>query len=600
MNFLPNVLPGDRVMLLTTYYSPGEYNQNDDILDIVYKNIDTKKTYVETIRHPTIDIFIVKPEYRTYDHYKSWIEKEKCDCYRMSYKNRYAEIAKILQCPVKEAKYSKYIFQADLDIEHFYMMEFQRVYAKEGINPVISYGFADIETDIINHDGFPDPGTAPINAISFFHNDEKTMHTFVCIQDNIPDVPESHKNYERNQILKKKFKERTEYFVDHLDEFVKECEDSFKESYGDDIIYKVYSFDDELYMLKAFWNFVHSVELDFLEFWNAPFDVSNLVERLKTLGEDPNEIIPNREMKGRRVYWKEDRNYEVAKRKHVFNTYTKFIVGDQMVIYAGVRSGRGKLPSVKLNFIGQRELKDEKLDYSEYGNIRLFPYMDFWKFIKYNIKDVLLQSGIEWKTRDLSYVYTLMSSSCIKFGEIFTSTTLVSNDIRVFGYNNENMLLGTNKNKLLAQPMTEEEAKEHKKRKEKDKFAGAFVMNPAHCQSTGFKILGKDNKYFHEHSADEDITSEYPTAMLVANISTETMVGKVFLEAPMEVPMYDNMWIVDSKDETIYNRTANASNLLVEGLSEDNPLAFGQLYLHLPSMDEIFEDVEEHLEELVK
>ena len=60
---------------------------------------------------------------------------------------------------------------------------------------------------------------------------------------------------------------------------------------------------------------------------------------------------------------------------------------DQMVHYAGVRSGKGKLPSNKLNAIAQKELKDEKLDYSEYGEIRMFPYMDWWKFIKYNIKD---------------------------------------------------------------------------------------------------------------------------------------------------------------------------------------------------------------------
>ena len=26
-------------------------------------------------------------------------------------------------------------------------------------------------------------------------------------------------------------------------------------------------------------------------------------------------------------------------------------------------------------------------NYSEYGNIRMFPYHDWWKFIKYNIKD---------------------------------------------------------------------------------------------------------------------------------------------------------------------------------------------------------------------
>ena len=52
-----------------------------------------------------------------------------------------------------------------------------------------------------------------------------------------------------------------------------------------------------------------------------------------------------------------------------------------------VRKGQGVLPSKKLNDVGRAELKDEKLDYSEEANIKTLPYVDYKKFVKYNIKD---------------------------------------------------------------------------------------------------------------------------------------------------------------------------------------------------------------------
>jgi hypothetical protein len=64
--------------------------------------------------------------------------------------------------------------------------------------------------------------------------------------------------------------------------------------------------------------------------------------------------------------------------------------------------------------------------------------------------------------------------------------------------------MGSNKNKLFKVEKTEEQIREEKK----DKFAGAFVMNPGHCSPTGFMLLGALNKYIHDHVIDEDISSE--------------------------------------------------------------------------------------------
>lgn len=388
MKFLSRALDHSNLMLLRTYYNSGtnDFSTPDDILDIVYKDIDTGKQYVETIQNPKIEIYVVKPEFRTFNYYKNFIEKDKCTKYLVPYKTRMKEIAKILGCKPNETKYSKYVYQIDMDIEHFYMIQFYIEYNIHDGQKPLSLGFSDIESDIIATQGFAEPGEAPPNAISYFDENTKDMYTFVCLQDNVPHVDTTHKKYEYYEKLRSKFKEQTTHFINNLSKFIEECKQDFEPSYGH-IDYHVYAFEDEMSMVKAYWQVVHKCANDYAFFWNAPYDISNLIERPKVLGYDPNDFISSDIFGKRNIRWYEDKNATVHKRKHIFDTYTTTTFMDQMVNYAGIRSGKGKLPSTKLNAIAKNELKDEKLDYSEFGEIRMFPYMDWWRFIKYNIKD---------------------------------------------------------------------------------------------------------------------------------------------------------------------------------------------------------------------
>lgn len=90
--------------------------------------------------------------------------------------------------------------------------------------------------------------------------------------------------------------------------------------------------------------------------------------------------------------------------------------------------------------------------------------------------------------------------------------------------------------------------------------------------------------------------------MQVMNCSNETMLGKVFLVHPeeIELPFYENMYIVDEDDREGYRKTADISNLMVEYLSENNPTAFGQQFFKLPSFTMIAEYVEENIDEFRK
>lgn len=90
--------------------------------------------------------------------------------------------------------------------------------------------------------------------------------------------------------------------------------------------------------------------------------------------------------------------------------------------------------------------------------------------------------------------------------------------------------------------------------------------------------------------------------MQVMNCSNETMLGKVILSHPedIELPFYENMYIVDEDDREGYRKTADISNLMVEYLSENNPTAFGQQFFKLPTSTSILEHIEDNIDEFRK
>ena len=639
MKFLSPNMDSKNLMILNTYYDRGGYDMNigDDVLDIIYKDIDTGKKYVETIKNPDIEIWIVKPEFRTYSHIKDFEEIDRCIPVKIKYKSRYKALAKILKVPYEQVKFSPYIYQADMDICHFYMMQFSLEYGNTS-DKTLSIGFLDIENDIINVTGFPEPGEAPINAVSYMDVNNMQMYTLILTTDNLPIVPETHPKYRYYETLRQRFRTNVNAVETDLDGIVTELNETYDEIYGK-INYQLITFDNEINLIVALFQIINACDNDYIGIWNSPYDMQNLIERPRALGYDPNTLICQPEFGRRRVYFHEDTNAMVHKRKHLCNTYTKYTVVDQMVIYAGIRSGRGKLPSVKLNAIARNELGDEKLDYSEYGNIRMFPYHDFRKFIIYNIKDVLLQFGINKKTSDMDSFYTSVYMDCVSPPEVNTSTTIISNSLRLYAFKNENSVMGSNRAKLYKNNVQPEELvdpddvpddneedieelgddidesndeeledvagviNESTDPKKRDKFKGAFVMSPVHMSPSGFNIMATPAKYIHDNVIDEDIESEYPTGMSIMNSCNETLVGKVFLDEPtkIKIPFYDNMYFVDKKDDVGYNDyRKDASNFMMEVLTQDDPLNFAHLFLGIDDATVLLDYIGDNLDLFVK
>ena len=119
------------------------------------------------------------------------------------------------------------------------------------------------------------------------------------------------------------------------------------------------------------------------------YKYNNLEEGEHTIGPFNFEVIytPGHTKDSVSYYFKEDNNPIAHKRKHEVRISHPTVFLDQMVMYAGIRSAKGKIPSLKLNAIGRTVMNDEKIDYSEEGNIRTIMYKNYRSYVIYNIKD---------------------------------------------------------------------------------------------------------------------------------------------------------------------------------------------------------------------
>ena len=169
-----------------------------------------------------------------------------------------------------------------------------------------------------------------------------------------------------------------------------------------------------------------------------------------------------------------------------------------MIVYAQVRKGKSELGSVRLNVIGKEELGDEKLDYTEEANIKTLPYVNYKKFLLYNIKDVLLQYGIERKTSDLDNLYTRSIMNSVPYKKVFSQTALLRNRCYV-DYLKQGYIIGNNINIDYERDFNEPEEEEE------EKFSGALVGDPLlNSEKNGMSINGVKNKFMRKYVIDFD------------------------------------------------------------------------------------------------
>lgn len=617
MKFLPPEMESDHIIPLNFIYDRGT-DYGNDTLTIIFKDVLSGMKSAYTIKQPVIEAYIVKPEYRNFGDQQSlhWYPIDKCTVHKVKYMSRYYEAAKILGLnSAEDARLSPYVYGLDLEVENFYLIQFVKEYPCKYFK-TISMGYFDIENDIIRLNRFPEYGEVPINAVTYIDGTNRWVYTLILARDDIPVVSTKHPQYVEYEELRESFYRQLNELKRDIPGLIKELHEEFDENFGQ-FEYSVIFVENEIELIRTFWDIVKAADNDYVYAWNDPYDLQHMMTRPGVLNYDVNQIIPDerilRQKENATVSFYEDKNPKVAKRKHKAITWTLQTFLDHMVVYAGIRAGRGELASTKLNYVAQLELKDEKFDYSEDGDIRTLFYRNLLRFIKYNIKDVLLEYGIEEKTKDIQTIYSRMYELFVTPEQSFTTTKVVLHALFAFALEH-GYILGQNRNKghknnpsvnygelfggvtedvdedeffymLFGEDDADDSDDSDEKSKIREKYDGAFVMNPLYMSPTGVKIRGKDSQFVHDDVADSDVGSEYPTEVVISNISSETLLGKVYLEGDsITIPLPD---VYEFRGDEGLKYKMDISNYFLESYSQRDFLSFGKDFLNLPDVSEV-------------
>ena len=394
----------------------------------------------------------------------------------------------------------------------------------------ITKGFLDIEVDSYESTGFADPSINPIDLVTLIDGSTMTSYTFAL--HGVDYKPKFYAKMDEETEIKEEERKRLyegrtlqqQDFVDHVDDIEKEVHDLFDEDYGK-LEYKWYFYNDERQMLIHLFQLIHKLKLDFISVWNINFDVPYMMERMTHLGLDYKEVMCHPDFPHKTCYFKKDtRNFEVKNKSDFFfcSSYTVWL--DQMKNYAAIRKGREELRSFSLNYIAKKVLNDEKLDYADVGNIKTLSYKDYKKYFIYNIKDVLLQLGIENRTNDVDYVYTVSYLNATPYESIFKQTVKLRNTQYIrfleMGYvPGENINTGSY-----------EKSEDEEDEGQETGFEGALVGDPRLVLNVGKKRFGKRTNNIFDCSIDMDMSSFYPSSIIAMNIDASTLLFKVILD----------------------------------------------------------------------
>lgn len=462
--------------------------------------------------------------------------------------------------------YNPKIMNSDMNIEDYYRFRFSQRYKNDIFK--IKKGFCDIEVDgTYTTNEFPELGEVPINAVSYYDEGTDKIYAFLLRNSN-------------NPLIEKFEKGLTKEYFDYIHDFITDVVGGYKQSVRmglDKTKVEIFFFDDEMSLIYNLFATIKKLSPDFLLFWNAAFDCNYFIERIKTLGYDPREIICDQTYEEQVCYyWTDERNYsEFAERGDYAKISWNTVVLCQMINFASRRKGRSAIAEYKLDTIGEMIAKVRKLDYSHITNIiQELPYKDYETFVLYNIIDVVVQKCIDVKTADIDFIFNKCLINNTRYEKGYRQTIYLINRFTK-EFDKRGYVIGNNINKT---------------NKKEKKFPGALVGDPRHTNDySKLKINGKPI-LVADNLMDEDYKSLYPSVDLENNIAPNTLIG--IIECDHKVWKNENMFY-ENVEESGWSRAGEMMDLFITG--DANFSEFCHRYLHLANFKELLGDIDEYM-----
>lgn len=408
-------------------------DKKTEMFVVVWKDLldSDKKNQVEIVVEPEVPIYFTKPEFRTGGNkYMESLDRLDRKMVRPSLipKIIAQEIGpsgvKIYRNAVqahdwrmiKEIFRWPYSFGADYPPEMFYRIWWDEN-CKCELNPYVKPAFSDIEADIIARkiggiDQMLEDGQDPINAISIYYKHENEMHVYLMIPDGVLGGELASKQLADYVKLR-----------ENWDGFMRQIHDLFDPFYGK-IKYEFHWYNrrDEIKMLVDYFALINKRGPDFVGFWNMSFDMPYMMRRSEILGANPMDVICDRRFPVKELRFKKDNRHFDIKESGDFlysSTIPQYVC--LMRTYAKHRK-QSLYQSYSLDAISEIELGEHKLRYGDEdgATIKNLAYLDFRRFILYNIKDTLLTKAIDDITGDMEYTWIVSNSNYTNYDQIFS------------------------------------------------------------------------------------------------------------------------------------------------------------------------------------
>ena len=256
---------------------------------------------------------------------------------------------------------------------------------------------------------------------------------------------------------------------------------------GEDIYIKCASEADLLHKFIQLWK---DLDPDIVTGWNIEtFDIPYVCNRIERVlsKEAVNELSPFKLVRDR--FFGRPSEGEQPEAKEIYGV----TIFDYLSLYRKFTYIQQE--SYALDYIGEAELGEKKLDYSEYGTLNELYKNDYQKFLDYNIRDVVLVEKLDDKMKLLEQACTIAYDAGVNLIDSLTS-------VRMWDIIIHNFLMEKN----IVVPPKQFGEKENQ-------VEGAYVKDPQ---------VG-----LHNWVVSFDLNSLYPHLIMQYNISPETYVRHI-------------------------------------------------------------------------
>ena len=175
--------------------------------------------------------------------------------------------------------------------------------------------------------------------------------------------------------------------------------------------------------------------------------------------------------------------------------------------------------SYRLDYIGEVELGNKKLDHSEFDTFKDFYTKGWNKFVDYNVQDVRIVDGLEEKMKLIELAITMAYDAKVNFTDVFYQVRMwdmiIYNDLKRKG--------------IVIPPKKDQDKSE--------KYAGAYVKEP------------KPGMY--DWVVSFDLNSLYPHLIMQYNISPETLLDDRFPNVNVDRLLNEEVDLSSLEDVTV-------------------------------------------------